>query len=112
MVRSTGDEDRANMHRSTLKCTMSMAAGKEGTNEDSVLIPILQNLKPVKEGDELLTYDGDLVTPALTIEPTVPESAPAAAAPAPKRQLPVKAKKTANPKRLYQPHKKKAKTRK
>ena len=29
LVRSTGDKDRANMHRSTLVCKMSIAAGKE-----------------------------------------------------------------------------------
>ena len=89
---------------------MSIAAGKEETNEDSVLIPILQNMKPVKEGDELLTYDGDLVQPTLTIEPQVPASAPAATASAPKRPHPLKAKRAATPKRLHQPPKKKART--
>ena len=37
-----------------------IAAGKEEGNEEPVLIPILQNLKPLKEGDELLKFDGDL----------------------------------------------------
>ena len=112
LVRYTADKDLANMDRSTLKCTCSFTAGGEESKGDAVLIPILQNLKAIKEGDELLTYDGGLVKPTLTIEPKVPESAPAAAASAPKRQRPVKGKKTAKPKRLYQPPKKKARTRK
>ena len=75
LVRSTGDKDRANMHRSTMKSTMAITAGKEETNEEPVLIPILQNLKPLKEGDELLKYDG-LEMKTFTIEPAAAESAP------------------------------------
>ena len=44
------------MGRSTLKC------GKE-SNGDKVLIPILHNLIPIQEGDELLVYDRLKVTP-------------------------------------------------
>ena len=64
------------MDRSTLKCTGSYTTKSEESKGDAVLIPILQNSKPVKKGDELLTYDGDLEVPTLTIEPQVPASAP------------------------------------
>ena len=36
---------------------------------DAVIIPILQDGKPAKEGDELLVSNGDLVKPAESIEP-------------------------------------------
>ena len=76
LMRSTGDKDRANMAQSTLKCTTSIAAGKEEHKGDAVFLPTLQNTKVLKEGDELLTYDGDLVKPAHTIEPApAPEAA-------------------------------------
>ena len=54
----TDDKDRANMHHSTLKCKMSIEAG--GQTNDAVLIPILQNSKVVKEGEELLVFDEKL----------------------------------------------------
>ena len=56
LVRTTADRGLANMGRSTLKC------GKE-SNGDKVLIPILHNLIPLQEGDELLIYDRLKVTP-------------------------------------------------
>ena len=72
LVRSTGDKDRANMHRSKMKSFLAVSLGKGQTNGEPVFIPILQNSKPVKRGDELLIYD----EPTLTIEPQVPASAP------------------------------------
>ena len=69
LVRETDDSDRGNMHRSTLKCTMSFTAGKESTAEDAIIIPILQNSRAVKEGEELLVYNGDLVKAPASIEP-------------------------------------------
>ena len=68
LVRYTADKDLANMDRSTLKCTCSFTAGGEESKGDAVLIPILQNTKVVKEGDELLIYDSKLATPAVSLE--------------------------------------------
>ena len=81
LVRSTGDKDRANMHRSTMKSTMAITAGKEETNEEPVLIPILQNTRPLKEGEELLTYDENLVKATHSMEPVEPEVPAAAQSP-------------------------------
>ena len=69
-MRATGDMDRANMELSTFKCTMPIAAGKEETAEDSVQIPILQNIKPLKQGDELIVFREALVQAAVSIDPT------------------------------------------
>ena len=71
LVRETDDSDRANMHRSTLKCTMSFTAGKESAA--AIVIPILQNSRFVKEGDELLVYDADLAKAPASIEPVQPK---------------------------------------
>ena len=90
LVRSTGDKDRANMHRSTLVCKMSIAAGKEEGVCDPVPVPILQNTKVLQEGDELLVYDSGLVTPKFSLEPQVQPTQ----------------KMAAPPKRLHQPPKK------
>ena len=76
LVRSTGDKDRANMQKTIVKSFLAVTLGKGQTNGEPVFIPILQNSKPVKKGDELLTYAGDLEVPTLTIEPQVPASAP------------------------------------
>ena len=83
LVRPTGDKDRANMHRSTIVCKMSVAAGKEECTCDPVLVPILTNTKTIQQGDELLIYSENLVAPTYSIERS-PEM-PAAAASAPKR---------------------------
>ena len=103
LVRSTGDKDRANMIRSAFVCKMSMAAGKEETTCDPVSVPILQNTRPLKEGEELLTYD-DILVKAHSMEPIVPEVP--AAAQSPKKRAAVSA-----PKRRNQPKKKAMKTR-
>ena len=72
LVRSTADENLANMGRSTLKCTCSITAGGEESKGDTVLIPILHNTKARQEGDELLVYSNQQVTPAVSIEPMQP----------------------------------------
>jgi hypothetical protein len=51
------------MGRSTLPCTCSIQAGDKVCKGDEVRIPILHNLIPIKEGDELLVYDRLKVTP-------------------------------------------------
>ena len=92
-MRSTDDKDRANMHVSSLKCTMSIGAGKEETVEEPVMLPCMQNSKAVKEGDELLVFSERVGKPVETIEP---KPAP----PAKKR------KNLGAAKRLHQPKKK------
>ena len=99
MGRSTGDKDRANMHRSTVVYKTSMTTGKEEGTCDPVLVQILQNTRPLKEGEELLTYNGDLEAATHSMEPQVPAitqspnkkrtaaSAPAAAQPSKKNRL-------------------------
>jgi len=85
LVKATGDKDRANMHRSTVVYKTSMATGKEEGTCDPVLVPILQNTRPLKEGEELLTYDGDMEAathsmpqvPAITQSPKKRTAAPA-----------------------------------
>ena len=49
----------------------SMATGKEEGTCDPVLVPVLQNTRPLKEGEELLTYNGDLEVPIHSM-PRVP----------------------------------------
>ena len=109
-VRSTGDKERANMHYTTMKCTVAITAGKEEANDEHVLIPILQNLKPLKEGDELLIYH-EVEVKTFTIEPAAAESAPKPHAPA-TSQSPKKRAAVIAPKRLHQPPQKKAMKRK
>ena len=64
LVRSTGDKDRANMHRSTIVYKMSHASGKEECTCALVFVPILTNTRVVQQGEELLTYSENLVAPA------------------------------------------------
>ena len=96
LVGHTADKDLANMDRSTLKCTGSFTAGCEESQGDAALVPILQNTKVVKAGDELLLYDSKLGRPSLSIEPL---------------SLQPKRKRAAPPTRLNQPHKKAMKSR-
>ena len=90
MVRSTGDKDRANMQHSTLWCPTS-------------IVPILQNTRPLKEGEELLIFNGDFTEQTHSIEPQVPTTTQSAkkgtAASAPTAAQPPKKKK-----RLYAVH--------
>ena len=106
LVRSTGDKDRANMHYTTMKCTVAITAGKEEANDEQILIPILQNSKQLKEGDELLIYHEQEVK-TFTIEPAAAESAPKPQVPA-TSQSPKKRAAVIAPKRLHQPPPKKA----
>ena len=69
LVRATGDKDLANMGQTTLKCTGSFTTGGEESPAAPVFIPILQNTKLLKSGDELLVYDKKLETKAESIEP-------------------------------------------
>ena len=69
MVRATGDKDRANMAMSTIKCTMNCQVGKHEAAEESVLIPILQNTKCIKENEELLVFNEALVETTVSIDP-------------------------------------------
>ena len=94
LVRTTGDNEKANMQLSQMKCTVSVAAGKDESAEDSIMIPILQNSKVLNEGDELMTYKEAIVPPKESL------------APAPKQEAAPSASKRARPtvgKRLNQP---------
>ena len=55
--------DRANMELSTIKCTMPISTGNEGTVANEVTIPILRNFKVVKENEELLLFNGGSIEP-------------------------------------------------
>ena len=70
LVRATGDKDRANMAMSTIKCTMNCQVGKHEAAEESVLIPILQNTKCIKENEELLVFKDSLLETVVSIDPT------------------------------------------
>ena len=70
MVRATGDKDRANMAMSTIKCTMNCQVGKHEAAEESVLVPILQNTKCIKENEELLVFKESLMETVMSIETT------------------------------------------
>ena len=48
-----------------------MATGKGTGSCDPVLVPVLQNTRPLKEGEELLIYNGDLEVPTHSM-PQVP----------------------------------------
>ena len=98
LVRSTGDKALANMDRSTIVCKLSIAAGKEENTCEPVLVPILHNTRPVKEGEELLTFDDQLVKATHSMEPI--EAEVPAAARSPNKRAAVSA-----PRRLYQPQK-------
>ena len=92
LVRSTGVKEQANMHYSTMKWTMSFSAGKEESFDEAVVVPILENSRVLKEGDELFVYK----EPASLALAPLPEAAPSGSK---------RAKATVG-KRLYQPKKK------
>ena len=80
----------ANMRKSTMTCTMTIVAGDEEASH-RVTLPILQNVKALKGGDELVLF----------AEP----SAPSSIMPAQKLEQPVR-KRPAAAQRLHQPAKK------
>ena len=53
LVRSVQDKNMANMRKSTLTCTMTIVAGDEEAPH-RVTLPIMQNIKALKGGDELV----------------------------------------------------------
>ena len=92
LVRSTGVKEQANMHYSTMKCTMSFSAGKEGPLDQAIVVPILENSRVLNPCDELFVYKEPA---SLAIVP-LPEAAPSGSK---------RARATVG-KRLYQPKKK------
>ena len=70
LLGATGDKDRANMAMSTIKCTMNCQVGKHEAAEESVLVPILQNTKCIKENEELLVFKDSLLETVVSIDPT------------------------------------------
>ena len=61
LVRRVLDKTMANMQKTTMPCTLTTEAGDEKVVQ-KVSLPIIHNIKDLKEGDELLLY----------IEPSVP----------------------------------------
>ena len=63
LVRRTLDKTLANMQKVTMTCKLTTEAGDEEMSH-RVSLPIFQNIKALKGGDELLLY----------VEPSVPSS--------------------------------------
>ena len=90
LVRRVRHKDMANMRKATLECTIAIEAGKEA-GLHRVTLPILQNVKPVKKGEELLLYREPTVPLSIVPAQTLAQSnkkgsAKEAAAPATPRQ--------------------------
>ena len=81
LVRCVQDKNMANMRKATMTCTMTIVAGDEEASH-RVTLPILQTVKALKGGDELV----------LLAEPSVPSSImPAQKLEQPSRKLPAAA---------------------
>ena len=93
LVRPVQDKSMTNMRKSTMTCTLTVAAGDE-TAPHRVIIPILQNVKAVKKGDELVLFTEPVVPkstmPAQKLEPQPPTMKRPAAAPPRRTQKPAK----------------------
>ena len=63
LVRPVQDKSMPNMRKSTMTCTMTVEVGDEAAPH-RVTLPILQNVKALKKGDELVIFS----------EPYVPKS--------------------------------------
>ena len=89
LVRCVQDKNMANMRKTTMTCKMTIEAGDEEALH-RVTLPILQNVKALKGGDELVLF----------AEPLAPSSMPAQ-----KLEQPLKKRPAAAPHRLHQPAK-------
>ena len=80
VVRPVQDKSMANMRKSTMTCTMTVEAGDEAAPH-RVTLPILQNVKALKKGDELVLFHEPVpksITPAQKLEqPTMKRPAAA-----------------------------------
>ena len=58
LVRSTSDKEKANMHHSTLKVRLTSSTDSKANDiaQETVTIPILQNVKMIEEDEELVAY--------------------------------------------------------
>jgi hypothetical protein len=63
LVRCVQDKNMATMRKATIMCSMTIVAGDQSASH-RVTLPILQNIKALKEGDELVLF----------VEPLVPSS--------------------------------------
>ena len=63
LIRCVQDKNMANMRKATIACIMTTVAGDETTSQ-RVTLPILQNVKALEEGDELVLF----------VEPVVPKA--------------------------------------
>ena len=79
LIRCVQDKNMANMRKATIACTMTTAAGDETANQ-RVTLPILQNIKALNEGDELVLFVEPLVPTAIMpvqkLEPGVRKRSP------------------------------------
>ena len=91
LVRLVLDKNMANMRKSTLQCTLTVEAGDEAAPH-RVTLPILQNVKALKKGDELVLFS----------EPLLPKSI----MPAQKLDQPTMKRPAAAPHRMQKPAKK------
>ena len=91
LIRCVQDKNMANMRKATIACIMTTAAGDETTSQ-RVTLPILQNVKALEEGDELVLF----------VEPVVPKTIPVQKLEGVKRRpaaAPSRMQKTAKPAR-------------
>ena len=72
IVRRVQDKNMANMRKATMPCTMTIDAGGDAVTH-KVSLPILQNTKPLKVGEELLLHEepqpASAIAPAQTLQP-------------------------------------------
>ena len=54
LVRRVQDKNMANMRKTTIQCTMKIEAEEEAVQR--VAVPVLQNTRAVKAGEELLLH--------------------------------------------------------
>ena len=78
LVRPTCSREQANMHYSSMKCTLSLATGKEDSADEAIVVAIMQNSRVLKEGDELFVHKEEIGAKA---ESLAPAPTPAARAP-------------------------------
>ena len=76
--RPTCSREQANMHYSSMKCTLSLTTGKEDSADEAIVVPIMQNSRTLEEGDELFVYKEEI---GAKTESLAPAPKPAARAP-------------------------------
>ena len=67
LVRCVRDKNIANMRQSSMACTLEVGAGGEAADQP-VNLPILHNVKALKEGDELVLFTEPVLQPSLPVQ--------------------------------------------